>query len=44
LVVGFLLFERYQEAHFRTDVCGTLHGHDCGIAGVQGSEPRRAGK
>jgi hypothetical protein len=41
--VGFLLFERYQDAHLRTDACGTLHGHHCWIAGFQGSEPGRAG-
>jgi hypothetical protein len=44
VVVGFLLFEYYHDAHFRTDGCKTLHGHHCGIAGLQGGEPRRAGK
>jgi hypothetical protein len=42
--VGFLLFERDQDAHFRTDTSETLHGRQCGIARVQGSEPGRAGK
>jgi hypothetical protein len=43
-VAGFLLFEHYQDAHFRTDACETLHVYHCAIARVQGSEPGRAGK